>query len=561
MNRRSFVGGVALLTASHIPWSRRRALAQLPAVNLIFRGGLVFDGTGAPPREADVAVAGDRIASVGPGQPAPSAEEVDVRGLAIAPGFIDIHSHTDMELFIDPRAESKVRQGVTSEVAGQDGGSLGPWSAEQADRVRQDYRDRHGVDISFHDLAGFFQTLDRQPAAVNLASMVGQGTVRQYVMGGANRPATEPELGQMVGLIDEALRAGACGISTGLEYLPGTFSSLEELARVAQPLRPLGLPYATHMRNEDDQLFAAVEEALNVGREAGVPVHISHLKAQGKRNWWKAESILGSLMAARGDGVDVTYDRYPYVAYSTGLSSLFPVYAREGGATAFLARLDDAGEAPAIERAVRDKVTKLGSWDAVQITATVSPELSWAQGRRLGELAAERALEPYQLLLQIVRGDRNRTGMVGFGMSEDNTALFLRHPLGMVCSDGTALATDGPLSGGSPHPRSYGTFPRVLGYYARDQKVMPLEIAIHKMTGQPARRLRLAGRGVIEPGAFADLVLFDADRVADRATFEQPHQYPAGIPHVLVNGSFVVRDGEHTGAKPGRVLRGVGWTG
>ncbi len=557
MDRRSFLGSLAVLGGSAA--SKRslvsEALRYPMADDMLLRGGLVFDGTGAEPFEADIAIAGDRIANVAPRLSAPGALAVDVQGLAVAPGFIDIHSHTDLELFIDPRAESKIRQGVTTEVAGQDGGSLGPWSDDEASRVRRDYRERHGVEISFHDLAGFFAALERQPAAVNLASMVGQGTVRRFVMGGASRPASDAERRQMIALIEQALRAGACGLSTGLEYLPGAFSDLDELVQLAEPLRATGLPYATHMRNEDDQLLAAVEEALNVGRLAGIPVHISHLKAQGQRNWWKAESVLDTLMAARADGLDVTYDRYPYVAYSTGLGSLFPVSAREGGTDAFLARLDDTTQSGQIRQAVLAKVTQLGSWDAVQVTGTSSVELRWAEGRRLGELAAERSVEPYDLLLQIIRGDRNRTGMVGFGMSEANTAVFLRHPLGMVCSDGTALAVNGPLSGGSPHPRSYGTFPRVLGHYVREQHVMSLETAIHKMTGQPARRLRLDGRGVIAPGAFADLVAFDPATVADRATFEQPHQYPAGIPHVMVNGTFVLRDGEHTGARTGRVLR------
>ncbi len=561
IERRDFVRGGALAVGAALlggrvhPAGEPRWVSRGRDADLLLRGGLVYDGSGAAPTEADVAVAGDRIAAVGSGLAAAGAETVDLAGLALAPGFIDVHSHTDLELFVDPKGESKVRQGVTTEVTGQDGGSIGPWTGDRAADIRERYRERYGVELEFHDLAGFFGQLERDGAALNLASMVGQGTVRGYVVGDDDRPATAAEIARMRGLVREALAAGACGLSSGLEYVPSAFADLEELVALASELRGTDLPYASHMRNEDDQLFAAVEEALNVGRLAEVPVQISHLKAQGQRNWWKCEPVLQALERARADGVDVMYDRYPYVAYSTGLSNLFPVWARDGGTEMFLARLDDPDEAPRIERAVRAKVAQLGSWDAVQVTSTGAEEFAWARGRRLGQLAAERRQEPYALLLELMIGNRSRAGMVGFGMSEENTARFLAHPLGMVCSDGSALAIEGPLASGSPHPRNFGTFPRVLGRYCREQQVMPLETAIHKLTGMPARRLRLAGRGAITPGAFADLVAFDPDRIADRATFEQPRQYPVGIAHALVNGVFVMRDGERTAALPGRPLR------
>jgi N-acyl-D-amino-acid deacylase len=309
------------------------------------------------------------------------------------------------------------------------------------------------------------------------------------------------------------------------------------------------------MRNEDDQVFSAIEEAINVGRIAGVPVQISHLKAQNRRNWWKAKPILQMLEAARVDGVDVMYDRYPYVAFSTGLTNLFPVWSRDGGTAGLLGRLEQPDVATAIETGVREKVLALGSWDAVQVSSTADTTFGWAVGRKLGELAQERGEDPYALLLTLIIGNRGSCGMVGFGMSEENTEQILSHPLGMVCSDGSALATEGPLSGGTPHPRSFGTFPRVLGYYSRERRAMPLETAIHKMTGMPAKRLRFTGRGVLEPGAFADLVAFDPATVADRATFENPHQSPVGIEHVMVNGRFVLRQGEHTNELAGRIVK------
>lgn len=556
MNRRTFVraaaasAGGAALSADPL-WAGWR-----PRADLVFRNALLFDGSGVPPRAADVAVTGDRITSIGaPGTLARGGEEIDLRGLALAPGFIDIHSHTDLALLVDARAESKVRQGVTTEVAGQDGSSIGPWSEAAFQRVREDYRTRYGVDIDFRDLAGFFRRLERQPAAVNLASMVGHGTIRAAVVGEDDRSATPQELARMVGLVREAVQAGACGLSSGLEYTPGAFGSLEELVALAGALRGTGLPYSSHMRNEDDQLFAAVEEAINVGRGAGIPVEVSHLKAQGGRNWWKADPVLETLEQAVRSGVDVRYDVYPYVAYSTNLTNLFPVSSRDGGNAAFLTRLRDPAQRAALEPAVRDKIDELGSWDSVQITSTASDSLAWARGRRLGALAQERGEEPFAFLVRLLLEDRAETGMVGFGMSEENVAKMLAHPLAIVCSDGGARAPYGPLSAGSPHPRNYGAFPRVLGYYVREKRVMPLETAIQKMTSLPAARLRLEGRGSVVQGAFADLVVFDPAMVADRATFEKPHQYPVGIPHVIVNGRFVIRDGEQTGQLPGRVVR------
>ncbi|MDH4046490.1 MAG: D-aminoacylase [Gemmatimonadota bacterium] len=559
-DRRTFVGATAGLVAGLAGGAPSLSILVRPgrrrvSADLLLRGALVYDGSGSPPVQADVAVAGDRIEAVSRSLDAPGAQVLDLTDLALAPGFIDIHSHTDLGLAVDPSAASKIRQGVTTEVTGQDGDSIGPWREDEARATRERYASRYGVDFDFADLGGFFRWLVRNPPGINLASMVGAGSVRGYVIGNDDRRATAEELDRMVALVANALRDGACGVSSGLEYVPSAFADLAELVALSRPLQGTGLPYASHMRNEDDRVVAAVEEALNVGRLAGVPVQISHLKAQGQRNWWKAEPVLHLLEAARADGIDVMYDRYPYVAFSTGLSNLFPIWARDGGTDRFLERLDDSEVAPRIEEAVRAKIAQLGSWDAVQVTSTSAPELAWAEGQRLGALAQARGMEPYALLLQLVRGDRARSGMVGFGMSEENTTRFLAHPLGMVCSDGSALSADGPLSEGTPHPRNFGTFPRVLGHYVREQRAMPLETAIHKMTGMSARRLRLEGRGTITPGAFADLVAFDPDTVADRATFANPHQYPVGIPHVMVNGQFVVRDGESTGVRSGRVVR------
>ncbi|HUF10425.1 MAG TPA: D-aminoacylase [Rhodothermales bacterium] len=554
MNRREFLHRAAAAGSVLLALPDVAAPSIRPASRVLFTGGLVYDGLGSPPVEADVFADGDRIVAVGKNIDAGNASIVSISGLAIAPGFIDIHGHTDLSLLVDGRAVSKVHQGVTTEVVGQDGDSMGPLREDVFVEIRDAYMQEYGVLIDFRFLPEFFSRVVRSGSAINLASMVGAGTIRQYVVGDEDREATPTEMDEMKALVRAALANGACGLSSGLEYLPGAFASTHELIALAAELRDTGLPYATHMRNEDDSGLAAIEEALHIGRMAGVPVQISHLKALGQRNWWKAPIALGMIDAARADGLDVTADRYPYEAYSTTLAALFPVWVREGGTQAFLGRLNDPSLEASIEAAVVEKVDRLGDWNSAQVTMTVDEGLSWANGRRLGELAAERGEQPFRLLRDLIVGDRNRTGMVGFGMDEENTALILSHPATMICSDGGARAPSGPLAGGSPHPRCYGSFPRILGHYARERKAFPLETAIMKMTSMPADRIRLPDRGRIKQGAFADFVVFDPDRVADRATFEDPHQLPVGIHHVMVNGEFVVWSGEHTLQSPGRIL-------
>jgi N-acyl-D-amino-acid deacylase len=554
MNRRGFLHAGAALSLGSF-WGTR-AVPWWETPDLVLRRAVVFDGGGGAGVEADVSVVGDRIQAVGRIS-ARGLAEVDLRGKALAPGFIDIHTHADLPLLANPGAENRVLQGITLEVGGQCGGSPGPWGEEDFQGVRERYAAVHGVEVDFRDLAGFFRALERTPPSVNAACMVGHGTVRGTVVGHDDRPATPEELARMRLLVREAIQQGAVGLSSGLEYTPGSFAPREELVELARELAGSGLPYASHMRNEDDALLGAVEEALHVGRVAGVPVQISHLKAQGERNWWKGPAVLEMIDSAAAQGSAVHFDRYPYVAYSTGLSNLFPASARAGGTEALLARLEDPSARPALEANAREKVAQLGSWNSVQISSIGTPANAWLKGLRLGDAAAASGEEdPFQLILRLLREEGGSVGMIGFGMSEENTALILSHPRGMVASDGSVYAPSGPLSEGVPHPRSYGTFPRVLGRYVREMGVMPLETAVFKMTGLPARKLGLRDRGVLRPGAFADLVAFDPDAVADRATFDDPHRYPVGIGLVVVNGVVAARGGEVTGRLAGRPVRG-----
>ena len=533
--RRSFLAasgsGLAALALPplHLPWAA--------TYDLILRGGTVFDGRGSPGRVADVALRAGKIAAVAERIRSRGVEEIDVGGLAVAPGFIDIHSHADGSLFDDPLAESVIRQGVTTVVVGQDGTSRAP---------------ARGGEASFTPL---FRRIATLPSSVNVATMVGLGTLRRIVVGLDDRPATPAELARMRAMVETALRTGACGASTGLEYTPGAFASKTELITLCRPLARRRLPYATHMRNEDDRLLEAIDEAVAIARGAGCPLQISHLKTGGTRNWGKIDAVLERIARARRRKVDVTFDRYPYIAWATGLTNRFPLWARDGGIGAFLRRLDDDTTSTRIRDETLAAVDLVGGWKNILITDVSAESDKDAVGKRLDEWAKGRGMSPYDAAVLLLKDSQTSVGTVVFGMSEANCERFLAHPQAMVCSDGGAYAVSGPAHTGHPHPRALGAFPRVLGRYVRDKKTLTLEQAIHKMTGMPAARLRLAGRGRVVTGAAADLVVFDPATVADQATFEDPFQYPAGISVVVVNGAIGLRDGERVGKGAGKGLR------
>ena len=547
-SRRAFIAAASASVAAacapalHLPGRRK--------YDLVIRGGTVFDGSGADGIEADVAIKGQRIAAIGPMLVGSRRDEFDARGLAVAPGFVDIHSHGDESLFVDPRAESVIRQGITTIVVGQDGASNAP-----ADRLLTGVtRGVLGTNAS-ESFADYFRAVTTLPSAVNVASMVGLGTIRAMVVGQADRPATPTELARMRALVVGALADGACGASTGLEYAPGSFASAEELAALCRPLVRRGLPYATHMRNEDDTLIEAIDEAIGIARAAQCALQISHLKTSGPKNWYKIDAALGHIEAAKSSGMDVAFDRYPYVAYQTGLTNLFPIWALDGGDEAFLARLAVPDTAPRIRAATLAKVETIAGWNSVMISSVRDTSDRAAEGRKFGDYAAASGTDPYDLAVAMLQRSHADVGTVVFAMSEDNLQRFLAHPLGMVCSDGGAFALEGPARTGHPHPRGLGAFPRVLGRYVRETHTLTLPQAIHKLSGFAASRIGLADRGRIAPGAAADVVVFDPATVADRATFAEPFQYPVGIRLVVVNGAPALRDGLRMDGRRGKGLR------
>ena len=540
MRRRTFVStlggaGVALVGAPALLGARRAPY------DLVLRGGVIIDGTGRPRFRGDLAVSGDRIVRVARRIRETGRREIDCRDHIVAPGFVDIHSHGDGAMALDPLMESVARQGITSIVVGADGSSRAPHLADDLEAPPT--------------IGAWLASLAVLRPAVNVGTCVGLGTVREGVIGEADRPASDAELARMVALVAQALRDGALGASSGLEYTPGAFASVAELTALCRPLAARGLAYHTHMRNEDDQLLEAIDEAIAIARGAGCGLQIAHLKTQGPRNWGKLDAVFARVAAARAGGVDAAFDRYPYLAYHTGLTNLFPVWSRDGGMAGFFARLADPATAARIRAEALDNAELIGGWDNVQIASVSAVEDKAAEGKRLGAYAAALGVHPYDLSVQMLRRNDGSVGMIGFAMTEPNLERIYAHPQGMVASDGGSYAVSGPARRGVPHPRGAGSFPRVLARYVRERRVLTLEQAIHKMTVLPASRVRLTDRGVLRAGAFADVTVFDPDRVGDRADFGDPFQYPVGFLATLVNGVVAV-DGDGRGPRSGRALRG-----
>jgi len=525
--------------------------------DILVKGGLVVDGSGRPGETGDVLVREGRIAALGRSLPQGSAKMIDAAGLAVAPGFIDIKTHSDFTLPINPKAESKVRQGVTTEIIGHCGFSVAPILPGKLELIR-DYLSASAPWLPFRETS-FPDYLDTFPGtAVNAGMLVGHHTLRLNVMGMAAGAPTPAELAQMAALLDEALHAGALGLSTGLFTPPGSYAERDEIVALGNVLKRHNALYFTHLRDESNNVIAAVEEAIDIARTCAVHVEIVHLKCSGLDNWGKARQILGMIEQARADGLAVDCDSYPYAAGSNPLKNLLPQWVQSGGMAAMLARLAE----PAARARIRGEIERDGlnnwgripSWDNVQIS--ISPNLPQHAGETFGALAAARGADPVDAVCDYLIEDKGATRVLITSISEDDIREIVRSPTALVGSDGNCVADYGVTSQGMPHPRFYGTFPRILGHYVHDQHLLPLETAVHKMTGATAAALRLRDRGLLKEGYRADIAIFDPADFRDRATYANPHQYPTGLrTTALVNGEIVVDNARHTGALPGAVLR------
>jgi N-acyl-D-amino-acid deacylase len=554
-DRRRFLGQASAALAGLAVGPGLRVDAA-PSFDLVIRGGTVLDGTGGLAFAADVGVVGDTVAAVGEIAATQARRVVDAAGLQVAPGFIDIHTHSDPDVLVYPTADSRVRQGVTTELAGNCGSSAAPLAGAGVAERRAELKD-DGIDADWTDVASYLACVEKAGISVNHALLAGHGTLRSNATGDVDRPLSAEEMRAVSRALEEALDQGVFGLSTGLEYVPGRYTPPSEIVELGRLVARRGGLYASHVRDEGARLLEAVSEAIEVGRSSGVRVEISHLKATGESNWPKQGAAIDLVESARREGVAVLADAYPYTAYSTGLTILMDGWAREGGTTAILGRFRDPDARARIRREVGAQVKgDPGSWDRVVVSRVrTEKNRAVAVGRSMVEIGSAWGLDPVDAYLRLLEEEETAVSFIGHAMSPGNVERVLRHPLVMIGSDGSSMAPVGKAAQARPHPRSYGTFARVLGFYARERGAFDLTTAVRKMTSLPADQIGLADRGRIARGKKADLVVFDAAKVRDTATFDDPQRYPEGIALVVVNGVVVVEAGAHTGARPGRVLR------
>ncbi len=530
-----------------------------PTYDVVIRHGTVYDGTGAPGQQADLAIQGDSIVAIGDLARAKGKTEVDATGMAVAPGFINMLSWANEDLMVDGRSQSDIRQGVTLEVFGE-GESMGPLN----DAMKQEMKDGQGditYDITWTTLNEFLEMLAKKGISTNVASFIGAATVRQHVLGHDPRAATPEELARMQELVRSAMREGAMGVGSSLIYEPGMFATTEELTALAKTAAEDGGMYISHIRNENDSLFDALNEFLTIAKNSGARAEVYHIKAAGKRNWSKADSMLALIDAARAAGEAITADMYTYPASATGLDAIMPGWVRAGGFQEWKKRLQD----PAIRKRLLAEWQRAGGAfvgsggpEGVLLVGFKADSLKPLTGKTLKDIAVLRGKSAEETAMDLVVQDNSRIECIYFTMSEDNLRKEIARPWVSFASDAGSYSPEGVFLKSNPHPRAYGTFARVLGKYTREEKVLTLPEAIHKLAGLPAENLRLQRRGELSPGYYADVVVFDPATVQDHATFDQPHQFATGVRDVFVNGTAVLRNGEHTGAKSGRVVRGPG---
>jgi N-acyl-D-amino-acid deacylase len=533
------------------------------AYDLIVRGGMVYDGTGAPGRRVDVGVKGDRIARVGDLSAETAGKTIDASGRAVAPGFINMLSWATESLLVDGRSQGDIRQGVTLEIFGE-GSSMGPLNDAMKRRLTAEMGDIQ-YDITWTTLAEYLQELERRGVSTNVASFIGATTIREHVIGLEDRQPTPAQLDAMRGLVQQEMAAGALGIGSSLIYAPAFYASTDELIALCQVAAKYQGKYISHLRSEGNRLVEAVEELIHISREAGIPAEIYHLKAAGKANWNKLDAVIAMVEKARAEGLKITADMYNYPAGATGLDAAMPPWVLDGGYEEAFKRLADPATRARIARAITTPANDwenlylaAGSAERVQLVDFKSEALKPLTGKSLAEVARMRGESVPETIMNLVLEDRSRVGAVYFMMAEENIRKQIALPWVSFGSDAPSMAPEPPFTRSSAHPRAYGNFARLLGHYVRDEEVIPLEEAVHRLSGLPATNLTLPDRGFLREGVFADIVIFDPAQVADRATFEQPHQYAVGMIHVFVNGVQVLADGEHTGATPGRAVWGAG---
>jgi N-acyl-D-amino-acid deacylase len=542
------------------------SLPAAEACDLILRNGTIYDGSGNAPITGDVAISGDRIVAVGRLADAKGKTEFDVKGLAIAPGFINVLSWANESLIHDGRSQSDLRQGVTLEVMGE-GESMGPLN----DKMKKEMAEAQGdikYEVTWTKLDEYLEHLVKRGVSCNVASFIGATTVRIHELGHADRPPTSEELGRMKNLVRQAMEEGALGVGSSLIYAPAFYAKTDELIELSKVAAEYNGVYISHVRSEGNTFLEAVDELIQIAREARIPAQIYHLKAAGKSNWPKLDNAIERIEAARAAGLRITADMYTYTAGATGLDAAMPPWVQEGGYKAWAERLKNPGIR---KRVLKEMVTPTDKWESLYLMAG-SPDkvllvgfkndrLKPLTGKSLAEVAKLRGESPEETAVDLVIEDGSRVDTVYFLMSEENVRKQIKLPWVSFNSDAASLAPEGVFLKSNPHPRAYGNFARLLAKYVREEKLIPLEEAIRRLTSFPAETFKLDRRGAFKPGYFADIVVFDPARIQDHATFEKPHQYASGVAHVFVNGVQVIKDGEHTGAKPGQVVRGPGWKG
>jgi N-acyl-D-amino-acid deacylase len=552
----------ALLALPSLMLVRPRAAA---VDDLVFEGGRVVDGTGAPWFVADVAVRDGRIVAIGPLGKRPAKRRIDARGLVVAPGFIDLLGQSEYNVLVDGRAASKVTQGITTEVTGE-GVSIAPLNQGLIDEERDTYT-KYGVWPDWRTLDGYFKTLERRGTAINLGTFIGSGGLRSYVIGKEKRAATSTEIASMQSLLEQAMREGALGVSSSLQYIPNIYSTTEELTALAKVAARYGGAYFTHQRSESSRIDSSLEEVFRIARDAKVRTQIWHLKTAYRPNWGRMPEVLKKIEAARAEGIDVSANQYPYNRASNGLDACLPPWVREGGREALLKRLSDPATR---ERAREDMARETTEWEnqylgsggpeGVMVGSVLSDKLKAYEGKTIAKIAEEEKKDPRDALIDLVLADRANASCIISIMDEKDVRAALVHPLVSFGTDSPAKATDGPFSHEGSHPRGWGSAARILGHYVRDEKVLRLEEAVRKMTSFAAEAAGLSDRGLVKVGFAADLAVFDPQTVRDVATFEAPNRYSEGFRFVAVNGVLVVDGGKLTGKTPGRALRGPGWS-